>query len=227
MAAYETIVYLDISRPQGAFVGGLAAFLPPPPTIGPFIQGQAVPFRIYPVVPLKATQDVPNPGYTPVSLAGLNFELVIGPRAGSGGVGLASVDGGLWSVSTDGDGVQAWTATLDLNTSAMNTAIGNSDTLATYLEFRIAQDGGAVYKPVAQISVTVVASVRDPGAVPTPSTPDPTYITMAQALSLFVHWNNPIVTNNWGRNVILASPDGNRSRELGVGNDGSPIDNET
>lgn len=219
MPAYETIVYLDISTPQGAFVGGLEAFLPPPPEIGPFIQGQAITFHVHPVRPISPTEANPNPGYEHISLSGLAFEMVIGPRAGTTAV-LASLDGPLNWVATSGT---YWLGTIDLNTSAMNTAIGTADSLATYLEFRIAQDG-ITFKPVAQIAITVTASVRDPGAAVSPSSPDPSFITLAQAKALFVQWNNMLDANNYGREVILASPSGLRGRGLGVDDDGSPID---
>jgi hypothetical protein len=221
MPAYETIVYLDISTPQGAFVGGLESFQATPPDIGPFIQGQAITFHVHPVGPIPPTEANPNPGYKHVGLAGLNFELVIGPRAGAGTVGLCSLDGGNW-MATDGT---YWAGTIDLNTSAMNTAIGTADTLNTYLEFRIKQAAlSDAYKPVAQIAIVVIASVRDPNAVASPTTPDPTYLTVGQGNVLYVKWNNMNDANNFGRSVIFASPSGLRGRGLGVDDDGSPID---
>ncbi len=219
MPAYQTIVYLDISTPQGAFVGGLESFLPPPPDIGPFIQGQAITFHIHPVIPIAPTIANPNPGYAHTTLAGLDFEMVIGPRAGAGTVGLCSLDGGNW-VAT---GNLYWVGTIDLHTTAMNTAIGTSDSLATYLEFRIKQASlSDAYKPVAQIAITITASVRDPDAVSSPTTPGPTYPTLDQAKALFVQWNNMLDANNYGRSIILASPSGLRGREIGVADDGSP-----
>jgi hypothetical protein len=42
---------------------------------------------------------------------------------------------------------------------------------------------------------------------------------------MFVAWRNDLLAANAGRNLVLSSPTAVRSRELGVADDGSPIDN--
>ena len=71
-------LYLDLSTPQGALVKGLsdrsAAVL------GPFYQGSALNLRVFPVVSNGRT--VAGPFFDRVALDNLDFELVLGPRAG-------------------------------------------------------------------------------------------------------------------------------------------------
>ncbi len=215
-------LYLDLSTPQGALVKGLsdrsAAVL------GPFYQGSALNLRVFPVVSNGRT--VAGPFFDRVALDNLDFELVLGPRAGATAILAAQY---VWAKQSaaDTEGKSGYFyATLDLNTTEMNTAMASEDTLTRHLEFRLKRTGG-VFGPVCQVSVQIIAAVKDPSGAASIPTPAPSYLTRDECLALFVQWNNAIVPANAGRNVILLSPDGTRTRELGVANDASPIDNAT
>lgn len=194
-------------------------------TIGPFYQGSLIPMRVYPVV--ATGNQINAPYFSKLDLTNLDFQLVLGPRAGTENILAAQYT---WSKQTaaDSEGKSGYFyANLDLNTSALNTAIGSSDQYTSaYLEFRISR-AGAAYSPVHQVNPTILSVVKDPTSSSSVPTPTPSYLTRDECLNLFVMWNNTIAAGgaNNGRNIILASPDGTRQRELGVSNDGSPIDN--
>lgn len=218
-------IFLDLSTVTGRAYKALDNQPLAALTIGPFYQGSLVPFRVYPII--AGLNQVAAPYYSKVSLTNLEFELVLGPRAGAESILAAQYT---WSKQTaaDSEGKSGYFyADFNLNTSALNTAIGNNDTYTSaYLEFRLSRNGGA-FSPVFQTQPTILAVVKDPGSASSIPTPTEEYLTVAAARNLFVMWNNllaPSGANN-GRNIILVSPDGTRTREIGVGNNAEPIDN--
>lgn len=218
-------IYIDVSTPQGRMVKSLdsQATL----TIGPFYQGSVIPMRVWPVISTGAT--VSGPFFSKLPLTTLDFQLVLGPRAGSESI-LAAQYTWTKQVAVDSEGKSGYFyANFDLNTTALNTAIGSADTYdSAYLEFRLSR-AGANYTPIFQFKPSILAVVKDPASASSTPTPTPSYLTRDECFNLFVMWNNtsaPGGANN-GRNIILASPDGTHTRELGVGDDSSPIDNAT
>lgn len=216
--ADATEIYLDLSTPQGAVFKSLTDRTAL--QLGPFYQGSAIPFRIFPVLP---TGNATGLLFSKIALANLTLELVLGIRTGTNQIYAAQYE---WTAQNgpDADGKSGyWYATLDLNTDELNAAL-TGETLECYLEFRLAR-GAAAAGPVYQQRILVVAAVKDPGGAASIPTPAPSYLTAQQCLALFVAWNNAIIPANAGRNLLLSSPDATKTRELGVGDDGAPIDN--
>lgn len=213
-------VYLDLSTPLGGLFRSLNSLNPFEFT--KFYQGSALQMRVFPVVPTGSTQSPPF--FSLVPLDNIEFEMVVGPRAGTTAILAAQYD---WSkqIGADAEGKQGYFyATLDLHTTEMNAAIGTADSITRYIEFRLARLGGN-FGPVAQGEVTIIATVKDPGASASIPTPAPSYLTAAQCLSMFVAWRNDLIAANAGRTVVYASADSTATREMGVANDKSPIDN--
>lgn len=211
-------VYLDISTPQGGLFKSLTdrTVL----ALGPFYQGAALNFRVFPVVPTGATLGAL---FAKVPLAGLSFEMVVGIRTGTNQIYAAQY---VWTAqnANDAEGKSGyWYATLDLNTTELNAAI-TGETLTCYLEFRLKRGAGS-FGPVCQQQISVVAAVKDPSGAASIPTPAPSYLTRDECLALFVAWNNAIIPANAGRTLVLSSPDATKTRELGVANDGAAIDN--
>jgi hypothetical protein len=218
-------IYLDLSTITGRACKPIDNQPLSTLTLGPFYQGSLVSIRVYPIV--ATGNQISSPYFSKLDLTNLDFQLVLGPRAGAENI-LAAQYTWMKQVAADSEGKSGYFyADLNLNTSALNTAIGSSDQYTSaYLEFRISRSGAA-YTPVFQVNPTIVAVVKDPTSSSSVPTPTPSYLTRDECLNLFVMWNNTLAAGgaNNGRNIILASPDGTRQREIGVGNDGAPIDN--
>jgi len=216
-------VYLDVSQPKAALqksLSDLAAF-----TLAAALQFSRLPFRVFLVRPTGAA--IAPPFFSVVDNAGMNLKAYVGPRAGADAI-LASQTA-FTNVPLDADGRQFYfSGTLNLNDTRLNAAL-TGDTLATYLEFHLDRGDGAGFVPTAQTPITIESSVHDPGGADTPATPTEIETLRADltawALTQFVSWRNDIVAANAGRNVIFSSPAAIATRELGVSDDGSPIDN--
>ncbi len=215
-------VFLDISKPQGALVRSLTDASPP--TFGPFYQGALLKLRVYPVVPTGASIGTL---FSKVSLSTLDLQVVVGPAAGAESIKAAQYT---WSKQqvADSDGLSGYFyADLDLNTTDLNNAISTNATYSTIMEFLLSRDAGA-YSPVYQVDIQVKAIVKGPSGAASIPTPAVEYLTRAQAMELFVLWNNTVRAANNGRSIITVSPDGSHTREFGgVDNDGAPTDNLT
>lgn len=211
-------IYLDISTPQGGLFKSLLsreAF-----ALGPFYQGAALQLRVFPVVP---TGNAVGTIFSKVALNNLDFELVLGLRAGTNVIYAAQY---VWTkqLVADAEGKSGYFyATFDLNTTELNAAL-TGETLAIYLEFRLAR-GAAGRQPVHQAGATIYAAVKDPSGAASIPTPTADYLTAAQCRALFVQWRNDLDAANAGRTLVFTSPDASKTRELGVGNDGAGIDN--
>jgi len=220
-------IYLDLSTITGRAFKPIDDQPLSALTLGPFYQGSLIPLRVYPII---ANQNqLVAPYFSKVSLTNLDFQLVLGPRAGSENI-LAAQYTWTKQVTADSEGKSGYFyASLDLNTTALNTAIGTSESYTSaFLEFRISRSG-ANYTPVYQINPPILAVVKDPTSSSSIPTPTPSYLTRDECFNMFVMWNNTLAAGgaNNGRNILLASPDGAHTREIGVGNDSSPIDNAT
>lgn len=211
-------LYLDLSTPQGALAKSLTDRTPP--VFGPFYQGQKINLRVFPVVP---TGNTIGTLFSKVDLANLTFEFVIGIRTGANQIYVAQY---VWTkqVANDAEGKSGYFyATVDLNTTELNNAI-TAESLAVFAEFRIGR-GAAAAGPAHQVAVTIYAAVKDPSGAASIPTPAAEYLTAAQCKALFVQWRNDLDAANAGRNVVFSSPDATKTREIGVANDGSGIDN--
>lgn len=213
-------LFIDVSTPTGAAVKSLTDASPV--AIGPFYQGALLKLRVTPVVPTGSK--VSTPFYAKVPISTIEMLATVGQRAGAEAIKAAQYT---WSkqLTADAEGKSGYFyADLNLNTSDLNTAIGSSDTYGTYFEIQFSRSGGA-YSPVFQSAITLLAVVKDPGSAASIPTPTESYLTLAQSYNLFVAWRNDLIPANAGRNVIFLSPDGTRTRELGVDNNAAPIDN--
>lgn len=216
-------LYLDLSSPQGALVQGLgnrSAFV-----LGPFYQGSLLNFRVYPVVPTGNTAIAPF--YSLVPLTALDMQMVVGPAAGAEAIKAAQYTWAKQSVP-DSDGASGYFyASLDLNTSELNTLVSTSASISTQFEILLSRSGGD-FAPVFQIDITIKAVVKTPGGAASIPTPTPSYLTADQCYNLFVMWDNRLRAANAGRSILTTSPDQSHTREsAGVDNDGSPTDNLT
>jgi len=188
-----------------------------------FYQGDSVTIRYYPLLPLDSAR---APFFEKLALTSLTLQMVIGPRAGADAIKAAQYT---WSKQStpDAEGKLGYFyADLDLNTSELNTAIGTADQYSAFLEIKLAE-GGKPYRVVFQGGFTLLATVKDPSSPAALPLPAPSYLTADECRELFVMWDNKLRAGNAGRNVILVSPDGASTRELGVANDKSGVDNLT
>jgi hypothetical protein len=213
-------IYLDLSTPQGALVRGLGDRSPV--ALGPFYQGQLLRLRVFPVIPTGSILSTPY--YSSLPLANLDLQAAVGPRAGAQAILAAQY---VWTKQTvpDTDGLSGYFyADLDLNTVAMNAAVGTLDSLATYFELLISR-AGANFATVSQSSITILAVVKDPGAAASIPVPTASYLTRDECYNLFVMFDNRLRAANAGRSIITVSPDSAHTREgLGIDNDGNPTD---
>lgn len=180
-------------------------------------QGSALQMRVYPVLP---TYSGLPPFYSKISLTNLDLQVVLGPRAGADAIKAAQYT---WTKQTtnDSEGKSGYFyATLDLNTTDLNTAIGSLDSIRYYLEFRISES--AVWRVAHQREVTVVSVVKDPSGAASIPTPAAGYYTIAEIQNLFVR-----KIGLAGETIILTSPDGASTRQLGCNDDKSGMDNIT
>ncbi len=106
-----------------------------------------------------------------------------------------------------------FTGTLDLNTSALNTAVGSSSTYATYLEIKALD--GSDYVTLASDALTIRNYVYNPAGATVPD-PSDSYYTSAQIISGFVAKMGAA-----GDTIRLLSPDGTKAVILGCRDDGT------
>ncbi len=217
-------IFLDLSKPNAAIVKGLSD--PSAAAFDDWLQYSQVPLIVYLVQPTGNV--ISPPFFSQVDNAGMSLKCYVGPRPGPDAI-LASQEVFATVAGPDSAGrVLYFAATLNLNDTRLNAAL-TGDSLSSYLEFHLNRGDGVGFVPVAQIAITVEAGVHDPGSAVTPATPTEIENLRAElyawASANFVSWRNDLIPANAGRNVVLNSPDASRTRELGVANDGSPIDN--
>jgi len=190
---------------NGTCVVNLASSVPF--RFGKIYQGGKLKIRWYPVVP---TGSITAP-YVKVPVSGITLDVAVGVRAGTA---TPYARQNSWTEHADG----YLYATLDLNTTDLNNAIGTADTLTTYFEIKMS-DGG-VPRVTYQESITVTSVVIDPSGAAALPTAAINYMTREECLALFVKF----VGNAAGATIELPSPDGTRSRVLGCNDNGSAQD---
>ena len=170
-------------------------------------QGSNLTLRWYPLQPTGSTVSP----YTLLSVTGLSLDVAIGARAGAESI-LARQN--VWTDSGNG----YLEASLNLNTTELNTAIGTADSLATYFEIAMTESGAT--RTVYQEGINITSVVIGPGTAASLPSSAVEYLTAAQVRAEFVRWfNNPA-----GATIELTSPDGNSTRLMGVNDDGTAQD---
>ncbi len=109
-----------------------------------------------------------------------------------------------------------FTGTLDLTSASINSFIGALASKQAYFEVNLVSSGNRI--TILQITFPLMAVV-DETATTSPAPADQ-YLTKSDIQAGFV----PYIGIN-GKTIVLKSPSGIYGRELGVADDGSPIDN--
>lgn len=151
--------------------------------------------------------------YSKVDLAGQGLRMSIGgqPTGTSGGPSpIALQDTWTW----DGTN-KRFTGSIALNTTAVDDYLGTAAAKPAWFELNLTDSGGR--ETILQISFTLRAVVDE--LATTVPTPTDQYYTKSEIIALFVKR-----LGSAGDTIVLTSPDGTQSRELGVNNDGSAQD---
>lgn len=178
-------------------------------------QGSKLSLRYYPVVP---TYSATPPFFSQIDISSISPYLYIGPNAGTTAL-LASQE--TWTTVLTQAPFGYFAATLDLNTTQLNSALGSLASLDSLIEIHISEAG--VRRVVYQGSVTVRATVYDIGGAVTLPSAAASYPTWIEALATFVKWNNN-TANDAGKVITLISPSATKFRSIGVNDDGSALD---
>lgn len=208
MATVNTVVlYFDIINKVLVSVSGS------PTSLGTMYAGDKPLFVIYPVQPNVTSGSTvwnPNNGYISVNMAGYTMNLTMAgtPNAAAPPTSFASLDGLTWSAT-----LSAFTGLLDLTPAAVTNYIGSNSSALAYYTIDVF-DASNNRTTFTQSTFTIAASNDTPGTGP--AGPSVQYLTLAQALNLFV-----LVAGAPGNNLTLISPDGTQKRVLSCGNDGS------
>ena len=177
-------------------------------------QGETLSFRIFPVVPIVGA--VVAPFFSQVSVSNILYRMAIGARAGAESL-LAAQPTWTAVIGPDADGLSNYLyADLNLNTTAMNTAIGSLTTLDTSffeLQFSIASAPWRVgYQAPFRITATVM-DVSGAISLPMPAANYPTWEQVGAAFVRRVGWA--------GENFSMISQDGSKSGLVYWGDDGA------
>lgn len=175
-------------------------------------QGDSLALKIYPVRPTYSTV---APFYSLAGVSGLTVEVAVGPRAGN--ESLYAYTNTFTPVATAG----YLSGELNLNTNALNTAIGTGDSIVTFLEIRLTESSST--RAVYQGQVKIVACVVGPGAAGELPEAATEYLTKAECYALFVKWVNSD-TNSHGKPITLYAANGTTQRILGVSDAGEAQD---
>lgn len=209
MAATDIILYNDIvSRRLVTNLSNGTPF-----QFGSFFQAEKINLQLYPVIPTNLSP--PSAAFSKVDISALLPFVYMGPRAGASAL-LAAQE--VWT-AVPASGYFA--AVLDLNTTAMNTAIGTSDSITTLFEIQWSEAG--VRRIGYQSTVTVNSTVYDIAGASVLPSPAASYPTWQEARATFVKWLNNDVSDR-GKTVTLYSPDGTALRIIGVNDDKSAKD---
>lgn len=219
-------LYVDTQSQPGKLVPGLTGSAQP--VFSGLMQYSHVHLRIFPV---KPTGQIISAAWASVPVSSFGgIKLAIGVRKGSAspyavaGVGTAYA---FTAQSTaDSEGLKDyWYGELNLNTTEMNSAVGTAESILCH--FEIAVSVAATYRTVLQIPVTVYSACIDPGGAITLPTSAAEVYTKEEVAALFVPRDARSFPSLAGATIILVSPDGASTRELGVADDKSATDNLT
>lgn len=153
-------------------------------------------------------------GFSKVDLGSYGLRVAIGatPTGTSGGpTPLALQNTFTWD-SAD----KSFSGSLECNTTAIDTFIGTAASATAYFEVNLTLAGNRI--TILQETFTLKAVVDE--ATSTAPTPTDVYLTKAECLALFAKF-----VNDAGATIVLKSPGAIYGRELGIGDDGAPVDN--
>ena len=188
----------------------LVAFNGSATDIPPLFQSNVQDFQVQIVDP-DPTQ--PLTGFIAVDGQGWGLRMSVGgtPAGTPGQVPIALQDTWTW------DPTNKWfTASLALNTAAIDSYLGSMASSAAYFEINSTSGGNRTTLLQSQILLLAVIDEQ------TTSPPGPvnSYLTKAECLALFAQ-----LLGTPGTHIRLTSPGSIYARELGVNDDGSTIDN--
>lgn len=202
-------LYVDV-------VGGLLVSNPygPAPFTMPILkQNDTVPFRVY---LLQRTTNYPysvqsSPAFELINNASLSLKMAIGVKSGTGDGDLVASQFN-WAKDPLN---QYFYADLALNTQELADAMGDSASITRVLELEVTRNGlpNTVYQGPVQIDADVIKN--------TTITPQPglTPLSAEEAAQTYVRqFGLP------GQTITLVSPNGQWARIIGIGDDGTRID---
>ena len=187
-----------------------------------FFQGSIIPLEIYPVT--RIANAVGATPFADVSVTGLNCRVYLIEATGE--TTLASqvtFTAQAGPVPANGNAENYFEGNLDLNTTEMNTHIDTTLSLAigaksgdTY--FVVQYDIAGGWRTILQTKLGVIKSAVAPvGAISMP-TPAAAYYTIQQLENLFAS----LSSNPAGVGLPLTSPDGTKSGQYVLGDNGNP-----
>jgi hypothetical protein len=201
-----SLLRLAIDRQNKALV----SFNGSPTSIPALFQGNTQDFEITFVDPPTGLQG----SYTKVDLGTDGLRVAIGdtPTGTPGGpTPLAIQTTWTWDSAN-----KNFTASIALNTAAIDSFLGTAASKQAYFEVNVTTAGNRI--TTLQTTFPLDAVVDEQTS--TAPTPTDQYLTKAEQLAAFVQY----ISAN-GKTIVLKSPSGIYGRELGVADDGSPIDN--
>ena len=174
--------------------------------------GSVMTFNVYPMIPVSARLGY-APSFQLIPATGMSLEMAIGPLDGTFDP-VARQD--VWTV--DPTTQSFMTAALNLNTTNIATLL--AATAAQGSEFNITLvDTDASKRVILQTGCTLNQVVENPGGGGSVPVNVAQYLTAAQCYQLFLR-----IINQPGVTVQFSSPDGTKTRIIGIDNSGNPID---
>lgn len=174
-------------------------------------QGNVIDFKVTIVDP---TGSVSGAVWSKADMGSYGLRMAIGatPTGTSGGpTPLALQNSFTWDPVD-----KSFSGSLECNTSAIDSHIGSAASAPAYFEINLTLAGNRI--TILQETFTLKAVVDE--ATSTAPTPTDVYLTKAECLALFAKF-----VNGAGDTIIVKSPGAIYGRELGIGDDGAPVDN--
>lgn len=209
MAVNTVILFINVVTKQFVSVNGS------PTTVPTQYNGDKPQLIICPVQPASSN---PNQGYISVNLAGYTANIIMAgtPNATNPPTPFASLDGLLWNANAvtlpTGQVFGGFSGIIDLTQAAVATFIGTNASLQAWITIDVT-DNILERTTFIQQQFTISASNDTPAIGP--SGPGVQYLTVAQALNLFVQIG-PIP----GKQIIFQSQDSTKKVQQTLGNDG-------
>lgn len=182
------------------------------PTIVPTqYYGDTPTFRVFPVIPAGNN---PAQGYVAIDLSvyTMNLTMADTPNAASPPTPFASLDGMTWNGSISG-----FVGVIDITQAAVGTFLGSNATKPAFFNLDVFD---ATLKRTTLIQTTFTLSASIDTVVVQPAGPPVVYITLQQALGMFVQVG-PVP----GKQIIWQSPTTGIKRQQTLGDDGAMQDN--
>lgn len=210
MAVNLVLLFVNALTKQFVSINGSATVCPTQ------YNGDKPQFTICPVQPASSN---PNQGFVSVSLTGYTMNIVMAdtPNATMPPTPFASLSGLVWNAgaftSPTGQIFGGFVGVIDLTQAAVATFIGANAAKTAYITIDVT-DPAIERTTFIQSQFSMAASNDTPATGP--SGPTVQYLTLAQALNLFVQIGGIV-----GKQIIFISPDGTKTRQLICNNDGT------